>query len=102
MTAFGPHHSAAISRARSVVAELDRRGVQTLITGSLARGDFNAHSDVDFLVLECPRGWKYRIEGAVEDLMGGINFDLIYLDELSPGRAGLMRRDAKRIEDIAA
>lgn len=50
----------------------------------------------------CPPEWRYRIEGLVEDVMGGKPFDVIYLDELSPGRAGLMQRDAKRIEDIAA
>lgn len=102
MTSTVQRRSSALFRARSVIIELDRRGVRSLITGSLARDDFNAYSDVDFLVVDCPRAWKYRIEGVVEDLMEDIPFDVIYLDELSPGRAALMRRDARAVEDIAA
>jgi predicted nucleotidyltransferase len=92
----------ALSRARRAVAAMEARGFQVLVTGSLARGDFGAFSDVDFLVTRCPPDWRYRIESVVEDEMRGIPFDVIYFDELTPGRLSLMRRDAKPIQDLAA
>jgi predicted nucleotidyltransferase len=91
-----------LARVRKAVAVMEARDLTVRVTGSLARGDDGPASDVDFLVTRCPPQWRYRIEGLVEDVMGGKPFDVIYLDELSSGRAGLMQRDAKRIEDIAA
>jgi len=58
--------------------------VGAVVTGSLARGSFGPHSDIDLLVTSCPRHLKYAIEGIVEDILGGMSFDLIYLDELPP------------------
>ncbi len=61
---------AAWARAAAVLARLADLGVEARVVGSLARGDFAAHSDVDFLVVSCPRSLKYRIEAEVENLMG--------------------------------
>lgn len=80
---------------------MNARGLEVLVTGSLARGDFNQYSDVDFLVTKYPRDWKYRIESVVEDIMLGLPFDLIYEDDLTPSKAALMRRDARHVERIA-
>lgn len=79
--------SLARARAAEVMDRLDRKGVSVLVTGSLADGDFGLFSDVDFLVTACPRPLKYAIEGLVEDLMGELPFDVIYLDELSSPKA---------------
>lgn len=79
---------------------MESRGVSVMLTGSLARGDFNAHSDVDFLITRCPQEWKYRIESVVEDEMRGVAFDVIYEEELLPGKARLMRRDARMIGQV--
>lgn len=92
----------ALDRARKAVAAMEAKGFHVLVTGSLARGDFGRYSDVDFLVTLCPSEWRYRIEGLVEDVMGLIPFDVIYLDELSPGRASLMQRDARLVNEVAA
>lgn len=92
--------SDAVRLARKAVVAMEERGIEVLLTGSLARGDFWPSSDVDFLVIRCPREWKYRIEGVVEDVMNGVPFDVIYEDELLPGKARLMRRDARRIDQI--
>ena len=75
----------ALARARLALAELGRRGVRAGIIGSLAAGRFRAHSDVDFLVLECPAALRYAIEGALERIMDDIGFDVLYLDELDAG-----------------
>ena len=81
------HHQAgyrqrAIAATRSAADALAARGVTVLVTGSLARGTFGPHSDIDFLVTSCPRSLKYAIEGLVEDILDGIRFDVIYLDEI--------------------
>jgi predicted nucleotidyltransferase len=72
----------AVRRARAAVGKLESLGVRVLITGSLAKGSFGLHSDVDFLVTSCPRPLKYAIEGHVEDAMGPFRFDVIYLEEI--------------------
>jgi predicted nucleotidyltransferase len=80
-----------------VLERLRGLGVEARIAGSLARGTFKLHSDVDFLILACPPELKYRIEAEVEDLMQGLPFDCLYLDEVRPAfRARLLAeaRDA--------
>jgi predicted nucleotidyltransferase len=76
------YRTKAIEGARRAAAELERRGVKVVITGSLARGSFGRGSDVDFVVLECPRHLKYAIEAVVEDELVGIPFDVVYRDEI--------------------
>lgn len=81
----------AISGARAATRALARQGVLARVTGSLAAGRFGTGLDVDLLVIDCPRALKYTIESLVEDCMGGLPFDVIYLDELpAPKRAGML------------
>jgi predicted nucleotidyltransferase len=84
----------ARERAALVVARLAALGVEARIVGSLARGDFRLHSDVDFLILACPPELKYRIEAEVEDLMQGLPFGCIYLDEVRPERRARLLEEA--------
>jgi predicted nucleotidyltransferase len=72
----------AISGAQAAVSALAELGVTAVITGSLARDTFGPYSDVDFLITDCPRHLKYAIEGTVEDALGGLPFDVVYLDEI--------------------
>jgi predicted nucleotidyltransferase len=78
----------AIARARTVIEELARLGVTTQIIGSLAAGQFGLHSDVDFLIIDTPDFLRYAIEWRVEDIMGDIPFDVIYLDEVPDWKRG--------------
>ena len=81
----------AISGARAAIRALARQGVSARVTGSLATGRFRSGSDVDLLVTECPPALKYTIESLVEDCLGGMPFDVIYLDELpAPRRAQVL------------
>lgn len=73
---------AARAAAVEVLHRLRARGVRAGVFGSLARGRFDLHSDVDFLVLDCPLELRYRIETEVEDAMRGIAFDVAYADEM--------------------
>ena len=78
----------AINGARAAIRALARQGVSARVTGSLAAGRFGPGSDVDLLVTDCPRALKYTIESVVEDCLGGLPFDVIYLDEVpAPKRA---------------
>ncbi len=74
----------ALSKAAQVLEALKGRGVDAVVTGSLAAGNFGPGSDVDFLVRSCPWHLKYKIESLVEDLMDGIHFDVAYREELPP------------------
>jgi hypothetical protein len=76
----------AIDGAKRASAELRLLGVEVLVTGSLAIGDFGSHSEVDFLVFQCPRHLKYAIESVVEDVIDGLPFDVVYLDEVPDER----------------
>jgi len=86
----------AVAGAKRALLALEQRGVQAVVTGSLAAGDFGPDSDVDLLVTQCPRRLKYAIEGIVEDCMAGIPFDIIYLDEIPAWR---MERFTRRTVD---
>jgi predicted nucleotidyltransferase len=68
--------------AIEVLRRLSSRGVRAGVFGSLATGRFDLHSDVDFIVTECPPRLRYRIETDVEERMHGIPFDVVYADEM--------------------
>jgi hypothetical protein len=52
------------------------------------------HSDIDILVVRCPNELRYRIEGVVEDCLGGFPFDVLYLDEVPSERRAALEREA--------
>lgn len=72
----------ATSRAAKVIQFLSTKGVKARVVGSLVKDRFALHSDVDFLIDECPRQLKYSIESDVESIMLDIPFDVIYQDEV--------------------
>ena len=78
----------ALARARAsrTIDRLAAEGIKAKLIGSLARGTFKAHSDVDFLILTCPVTRKYTIESLVEDMMAPLPFSVVYLDEVDPTR----------------
>lgn len=87
--------------AIAVLRRLRSRGVRAGVFGSLAAGRFELHSDVDYVVLECPPALRYRIETDVEERMQGIPFDVAYADEMrepwrSRALAGLRDESALR------
>ena len=83
---------AAVAAAKAALQRLRDRGVRAAVFGSLATGRFRLHSDVDFLVLECPRALRYRIETDVEACMQGLPFDVAYADEMrEPWRSRALR-----------
>jgi predicted nucleotidyltransferase len=93
---------AAFSRAAAVLKALEKRGVDAVVTGSLAAGKFGPDSDVDFLVRSCPRHLRYALEAGVEDIMLDIAFDLSYRDELPALILEQMVKTIATAEDLAA
>lgn len=78
----------AIAKARTVIETLAQFSVTAQIIGSLAAGQFGQHSDVDFLIIDIPDPLRYAIEWRVEDIMGDIPFDIVYLDEVPDWKRG--------------
>ncbi|KAA0701264.1 nucleotidyltransferase domain-containing protein [Neorhizobium sp. P12A] len=78
--------SAAVVR---ILHEASSKGIDVTLVGSLAKGDFRAHSDVDLLVrgsVDSKR--RLLIERLVADGMRGpgIPYDLIFEDDLTEDR----------------
>ena len=91
----------ASSRAVEVLEALKMRGVDAVVTGSLAAGKFGPGSDVDFLVRSCPKHLRYALEAGVEDIMLDIPFDLSYRDELPAPVLEQMVKTIATAEDLA-
>lgn len=79
--------------ALEVLERMHVLGVSMVVGGSLARDRVQAHSDVDFLILD-DGGLSYgRILAEVEDIMRGFPFDLVPLADLpAPSQARMMER----------
>ena len=78
--------AAASQAAARALARLGDRGIEAALIGSLKKGGFGLHSDIDILITNCPKDLIYTVEGELEDIMNGLPFDVIYLD-LLPGDA---------------
>jgi predicted nucleotidyltransferase len=95
---------ARTERARSgalrALQALERLGVEARLIGSLARGEHRLHSDVDILIVRCPDELRYRIEGIVEDELGGLPFDVVYLDEVAPAKRPKLQHEAVGASDL--
>ena len=78
--------SAAVAR---IVQDASNAGIDITLVGSLAKGDFRSHSDIDLLV-RGPVTPKRRLlaERLVADAMRGskIPYDLIFEDDLTEDR----------------
>jgi predicted nucleotidyltransferase len=75
---------AAANKAASLALQhLRERGIEASLIGSLKSGGFGFHSDIDILVTECPVHLIYAVEAELEDIMGGISFDVVYLKLLA-------------------
>lgn len=90
----------AIRAARQVLYWLATQSVEAGVFGSLARGLFKAHSDVDFLILNCPERLRYRLEAGIEDRMEGLPFNVVYLDEIPEPLQHQALQEVARASDL--
>lgn len=82
---------AAVARA---LGALRPRGIDIRIFGSLARGEFRVHSDVDFLVhgaIDSEIRVVVEVEVAAAMRPSGLPYDLFYLDDMTPEQAAAFR-----------
>ena len=94
----GAHRSQATG-CRGRVAACDRGVARQRdpdrVFGSLARGDFRDHSDIDFLVSgPVDQHVRVAVETTVARELGGteLPYDIIYLDDLTPEQAVIFAR----------
>ena len=98
---------AALAAAARVLDELASAGVAAVVAGSLAKGPFLAHSDVDFVVVGQPdRARRRRAEEIVARNMAaaGLPYDLVFADFLADRpRTALLEGhlDASRLRALA-
>jgi predicted nucleotidyltransferase len=74
--------------ADTALRALCHAGVSARLVGSLARGGFGLHSDVDF-VLDLPSGSPdaSRALTVLSDAMGGFPYSVVFSPDLPPGLA---------------
>ena len=90
----------AVALAQNACSMLEELGVSARIIGSLAKDRFAPSSDIDFLILDCPRYLKYAIEGRIEDSLEGFAFDVVYLDDVPPHKTERLLREAVVAGDL--
>jgi len=71
----------AIARSVKALDALDILGIRAWVIGSLARGTFNAHSDVDFVVDALPARQRFVLL-VIEEAMKDMPFDLVPFDRI--------------------
>ena len=79
-----------------VLKKLREAGADVEIVGSLARGDFKIHSDVDFLISDKGSLSEVDVFNITSDHLKDAPFDLVFADKLKPKNLALMRSDANR------
>ncbi|WP_377287791.1 nucleotidyltransferase domain-containing protein [Rhizobium sp. SG2393] len=90
-------HAMASTAAAAFVAAARDHGIAVTLVGSLARGDFGSHSDVDVLV-DGPQDRQARC--LLERLAAGcfrqpgLDYDLIFAEDLTADRVQEFLHDA--------
>lgn len=93
---------AALRCALTVLDDLEKAGVQAGIVGSLARGTFKAHSDVDFLILELAGTSASEVIAIIEPAMGGLPFDVIFRETVAAADLPELLEEAVYASDLRA
>ncbi|GKT09537.1 nucleotidyltransferase domain-containing protein [Desulforhabdus sp. TSK] len=87
----------ALKRAEEACRYLCRLGArESFIFGSLVTGGFGEHSDIDLAVSGLPREHIYRVESEIEEIVGGMRFDLVYLENAPAYLVKRIREKGKR------
>jgi predicted nucleotidyltransferase len=75
--------------------QLRKAGVQGDVVGSMARGEFRSHSDVDFLVSEKGSLSEVEVFNLIAENVKAIPFDIVFAEQLSMQSQKLMRDDSQ-------
>lgn len=91
----------ASARALATLNALQDAGVSGWVIGSLARGEFRLHSDVDFLV-DCDRRSKHAAFRIIEGQMGDLPFHFISARDLDETTRRRLMKEAADATSIRA
>jgi predicted nucleotidyltransferase len=87
----------ALKRAEEACLYLCRLGAkESFIFGSVLSGDFRENSDIDLAVSGLPHEHIYKVESKVEEIVGGMHFDLVYLENAPSYLEKRIRAKGKR------
>ena len=81
---------------------LELAGVRAVVVGSLARGRFLGHSDVDLFIDERNGLAPETVVGIVERVMGDFPFDVIFGDRVSAADRPFILERSLRAADLRA
>jgi predicted nucleotidyltransferase len=91
----------ASTRALAALASLEKAGLSAWIVGSLARGTFSVHSDVDFLV-DCSPEAESAAFRILESEMRDFPFHFIPSSDLDEMKKTMMMKEAVGASSIRA
>ena len=87
----------ALRLAEEACLYLCRHGAkESFIFGSLISGDFREQSDIDIGVFGLPREHIYKVEARIEEILGGMRFDLVYMENAPAYLVKRIREKGKR------
>ena len=87
----------ALKRAEEACLYLCRLGAkESFIFGSVLSADFREHSDIDIAVSGLPREHIYKVESKIEEIVEGMRFDLVYLENAPAYLEKRIREKGKR------
>ncbi|HXY58180.1 MAG TPA: nucleotidyltransferase domain-containing protein [Methylocystis sp.] len=90
-------------RTATIMAALAAEGVDAAVIGSLAKGTFRAHSDIDILVRSpVDPALRLKVERIAANALrdAGIPYDLIYASDLTPAQLEEFENDLVETRDI--
>jgi predicted nucleotidyltransferase len=87
----------ALKKAEEACLYLCRLGAkESFIFGSLLSGHFRERSDIDLAVSGLPREHIYNVESKIEEIVGGMRFDLVYMENAPAYLVKRIREKGKR------
>jgi len=91
----------AEAKAEAALHALESLGLKAWVIGSLAKGRFCLHSDVDFVV-DCDKACEYDAFIAIEKAMGDFPFDMVPFRRLRDDAIPYMMEGAINASDFVA
>jgi len=88
--------------ALAALEALERIGVGAVVVGSLARGRFLGHSDVDLYVVDRHTVAPETVIATVERVMGDFPFDVVFGDRVSDADRPFILERTLRAADLRA
>lgn len=97
MERIAQRRALALARAEEACRYLCSLGAkEVFLFGSVLTTGFRDHSDIDLAVAGLPAEHVYRVESSIEVILGGMPFDLVYLESAPTHLAQRIRCEGRR------